>query len=179
MIKRMAEAARPFLEFPIVRRTRRNHALEHATIHVLTERGLRASVAGRSSDGGFILIGKIPTEQVESAVREALHRLGRGETRLAVHPNCGTNLVTAGVLTTMVGWLGLGTTNNRPSLDRTSWTLAAMVAALIAAQPLGMSLQKHFTTKGQPGDLEVVGIARHDVEWPLKMTVHRVVTRRG
>ena len=29
-----------------------------------------------------------------------------GEHKLAVHPNCGTNLVTAGFMATVVAWLG-------------------------------------------------------------------------
>ncbi|GAB4512435.1 MAG: hypothetical protein OHK0046_11930 [Anaerolineae bacterium] len=182
MIEQFAVYARPVLDFPFIRRTRRNHALEHATIHVLTERKTRAAMAGRSSDGGFVLIGNVPTEQVEAAAQEALNRLRRGERRLALHPNCGTNLVTAGVLTTLTAYLGLGTTSKRPTGDRLSWTMALMMLALMVSQPLGMTLQKHITTEGDPGDLEIVGVSRRQVRWPFAgspVTVHRVVTRRG
>lgn len=182
MIARLAQRAQPILEFPLVRRTRRNHGLEHATIHVLSARRKTLRMAGRSSDSGFILIGEAPTEQIEEAVKEALTRMKRGEHKLAIHPNCGTNLVTAAFLTTSVGWLGLGTTTRRPLADRFAWTMAGMVLALLAAQPLGMRLQAHFTTKGDPGDLEFVKITRREVRWPLSkdpVTVHRIVTRKG
>ena len=55
-------------------------------------------MAGHSTAAGFRLMGEIPTEAVQSAVEEALRRLQAGESKLAVHPNCGTNFVTAGTL---------------------------------------------------------------------------------
>lgn len=182
MIEKMAVFARPILEFPLVRRIRRNHALEHATVHMLSRKVSKLRVAGRSTDGGFILIGDVPTDAVERAVHEAVERMNRGESGLAIHPNCGTNLVTAGALTTSVGFLSLGTTSKRPSLDRLSWTMVGMITAVLAAQPLGMALQKHFTTKGDLGDLEVVSITREEIRWPLfdkPIVIHRVATRRG
>ena len=51
-----------------------------------------------------MLLGDVPTEQVESAVREALQRLKAGERGLAVHPNCGTNLATTGLLATSLAF---------------------------------------------------------------------------
>ncbi|MFQ5813711.1 MAG: DUF6391 domain-containing protein, partial [Anaerolineae bacterium] len=86
------------LETPIIARIRRNHALEHATIHVLTEYKPRRDLVGRTTAWGFYLFGEVETEEVAVAVSEALARLRRGEHSLAVHPRCGTNLATAGVL---------------------------------------------------------------------------------
>lgn len=181
MIERIAIAARPILEFPLIRRTRRNHALEHATIHVLsrTHKGLR--MAGRSSDSGFVLLGEVPTDHVEKAVDDALRRLGKGESALALHPNCGTNLVTAGALTTLAALIGLGNRKRPITLDRISWTMTLTVLALVVAQPLGMTLQKHITTEGDPGDLEIVSVTRREIPWPFGglLTLHNVITRRG
>ena len=182
MIEKMAVLARPILEFSFIRRTRRNHALEHATVHMLSRKVRKLRVAGRSSNSGFVLMGDIPQETVEEAVHEAVERMNKGESALAIHPNCGTNLVTAGVLTTGVGFVSLGTTDKRPTLDRLSWTMVAMMMAVLFSQPLGMSLQKHFTTKGDLGDLEIVSVTRDEVRWPFfgrGMVVHRIVTRRG
>ena len=107
MIKEIASAARPILELPMVRRTRRNHGLEHATIHILSRRMKKLRMAGRSDSGGFILIGDAPTEAIESAAREALRRMKAGDHELAIHPNCGTNLVTTASLATGAAMLGL------------------------------------------------------------------------
>src|SRR5512134_1340101 len=116
MLEQLARMARPLLEFPYIRRTRRNHGLEHATIHVLS--GRRYRLSGRSDDSGFILLGEVPTEAVETAASEALRRMKNGEHGLAVHPNCGTNLVTTGFLASLVGLLGLGGSTRRDSFNR-------------------------------------------------------------
>ena len=79
-------------DIPMLRRTRRNHAIEHAAVHVLTARWPGLSMAGRSDSRGFWLYGNVETSEVESAVREAMERLDR-EPHLAIHPHCGTNLV--------------------------------------------------------------------------------------
>ncbi len=182
MIEQFAEQIKPLLNFSIVRRTRRNHALEHATIHVLTRRSRRTRLSGRSTDSGFVILGHVETSELESAVEEALHRLRQGEANLAVHPNCGTNLVTAAGMATLAGWIGLRSTNQRLSLDRISWTMLLVMLALIISQPLGMSLQKHITTEGRPGDLELVNITRQQVNWPFfdkPVTLHTVNTCRG
>jgi len=57
-----------------------------------------------------------------------------------------------------------------------------MMFAILVSQPLGMALQEHFTTKGEPGDLEVVSVTRREVRMPFSsvpVTVHNVVTRGG
>ncbi len=79
-----------FLDHPLIDRVRRNHALEHATIHVLSRRYRDLHVMGRSTPNGFILYGDLPTDAVYEAAQEALERLRAGERHLAVHPACGT-----------------------------------------------------------------------------------------
>ena len=150
------------LETPVLSRIRRNHGLEHATLHILAQRNPRLNMAGHSTAAGFRLAGNIPTEAVQAAVEEALTRLRAGERQLAIHPNCGTNFVTAGMLSGLAGasaMLGVGG-RTRDKLERLP--LAAMLAtlALIAALPLGLQIQRDVTTSGQPGDLQVVSISR-------------------
>lgn len=83
---------------PLVMKVRRNHGLEHATIHVLGERTGFRSVAGYSTPAGFFLIGNFTAGEITLAVEDALRRLRNGEKHLAVHPGCGTNYVTSGLL---------------------------------------------------------------------------------
>ncbi|RMF82767.1 MAG: hypothetical protein D6737_00745 [Chloroflexi bacterium] len=179
MLKRLAEHFQPFLESPYILRTRRNHGLEHATIHILARkvRGLR--MAGRSSDTGFWLFGEAPTEAVEEAAYEALRRMQSGEHQLALHPNCGTNLVTTGVLTGLVALVGFAGVGRRKAFDRLPTVVSLMMFAVLFSQPLGMSFQRYFTTAGDPGDMEIVSIKRTQIRLPWQarpMVVHRVNT---
>ena len=79
---------------------RQNHALEHATINVLSEKHKSFSAQGNSTQRGFNLniYGKIGEEEVVGAVEEAFGRLQQGEEKLALHPNCGTVLLTTATL---------------------------------------------------------------------------------
>lgn len=179
LVQRFAEFAQPVLDLPLVRRTRRNHGLEHATIHILSQRVKNLRMAGRSSESGFILLGEASTEQVEAAVRDALRRMRAGEHDLAVHPNCGTNLVTTGLMTTVAAMLGLTGARTRDFWNRLPAVMMLVMVALIFSQPLGLSLQKYVTTDGDPADLEVISVTRSTMQTPLgsaPLTVHRVTT---
>lgn len=177
MLKQFAEFSRPALEFPYILRTRRNHGLEHASIHILSTKRYRLS--GRSDDGGFVIIGEVPTDEVKNAVNEALRRMKAGEHNLAVHPNCGTNLVTTATLLSLVGLFGLGGSTRRDGFNRLPTVMVGMMFVLLYSPLLGMSLQKHFTTEGDPGNMEVVGVMRNMVTLPFfgKVVVHRVSTK--
>ncbi len=179
LIERFANFAQPVLDLPLVRRTRRNHGLEHATIHILSHHIKNLQMAGRSTDSGFVLLGEAPTDQVEAAVHEALRRMSGGEHSLAVHPNCGTNLVTTGTMTTFAAMIGLSGASRRDSWNRMPTVLLLVMAALLFSQPVGMALQKYITTDGDPADLEILSITRSQVQTPLSsnpLTVHRVKT---
>jgi Domain of unknown function (DUF6391) len=180
LVQRFANFAQPVLDLPLVRRTRRNHGLEHATIHILSDRIRNLSMAGRSSDSGFVLLGEAPTEQIEAAVLDALRRMRAGEHGLAVHPNCGTNLVTTGLMTSVAAMIGLAGASRRDAWNRLPAVMVLVILALIFSQPLGLSLQKYITTDGDPADLEVLRITRSQMRTPLSsapLTVHRVETR--
>ena len=128
------------------------------------------------------MLGDAPTEEVESAVVEALSRMKAGERKLAVHPNCGTNLVTTGFLAAAVAFLGFAGRGWRRSWERFPTMVVAMMAVVFLSMPLGMSLQKHFTTEGDLGDMELVSVTRDTKTLPFsdqQVTLHRVVTRQG
>lgn len=179
MLEQLAAFSRPVLDFPYIRRTRRNHGLEHATITILTPRGYRLS--GRSDDGGFVLLGDVPIEAVEKAAAEALRRMKNGEHKLAVHPNCGTNLVTTGFLASAVAYFGMSGASRKDAANRFPYVSTAMMGVILFGPLLGMRLQQHFTTEGDPGDLEIVDVSRREVTVPFsgKMIVTRINTRAG
>jgi hypothetical protein len=140
----------------LLRRTRQHHAIEHATIHLLAARFARTSIVGLSDPWGFTLYGDLPEEAVREAVREALLRLQAGEAKLAIHPNCGTNLTTSMVMVTaaaMLGTIGRG----RHFMDRLTTTSLLVGVALFLSQPLGMHFQR-YTTLPHVTDRWLVGI---------------------
>jgi hypothetical protein len=164
----------PILDFPVVDRTRRNHGLEHATITILSQRHRGISLVGRSTPNGFHLYGDITTEQLESAVQEALRRMKAGEASLAVHPNCGTNFVTAGIAAGVAAYVGfLGANSATARRDRLPLVTLLATAALMFAQPLGLELQRHITTSGEMRDLEVTRVDRRQNG---RLTAHFVAT---
>ncbi len=156
-----------------ISRIRRNHALEHATIHVLSQRRPQLQVVGRSTSNGFILYGNIATEVVVAAANEALSRLQRGEKGLAVHSRCGTNLATAGILAGLSSFLVMsGRSRSRLSrLEKLPQVLLAATVAIVLAQPLGLILQARLTTST---DLE--GVTIQDVTRQVrgKVIIHQV-----
>ncbi len=160
------------LDAPFVSETRRNHALEHATIHILSGRFPGRNMAGHSNPTGFFLIGDLPTEDVRSAASEALTRLQNGESRLAIHEGCGTNYVVTGALGGFFALLGMsGTRNMRERLERFPLLILLSILAFMLGQPIGLALQRRVTTQPNPGTLSITDI------YPLSKTVHRVVTR--
>ena len=160
------------LDLPFILETRRNHALEHATLHVLARKYKNQPMAGHSNPTGFFLLGDVKTEDVNEAATEAMARLNAGESGLAVHEGCGTNLVAAAVLPATFAWMPLRGTKS------TLWRLMLIPVALLFAfigfslsRPLGPWLQKHVTTEANLGNLQIVDIV------PVNKGVHRVITR--
>lgn len=149
------------LSTPILSRIRRNHGLEHATIHILSRRYPGSPLVGRSDARGFFLYSSLPIDAVGEAVNEALDRMRAGEHRLAIHPNCGTNFLTAGLLATMASFVSLFGGRDERWQDRLMRIPLAVVVtsvALILAQPLGNAAQQHLTTQGDPEGLQVEAV---------------------
>jgi hypothetical protein len=163
------------LEQPIISRIRRNHGLEHATIHVISKENPGVSMAGHSDAGGFWLIGNLSTEQVRSGVDSALRRMQNGEHKLAVHPNCGTNFVTSGAFAGLAAaTVMLGARKLSDKLARIPLAITFATLAIMLAHPFGFIVQERVTTSGFPGDLEVVEIV------PTRrghLKAHRIITR--
>jgi hypothetical protein len=174
-----------FLGLPLISRVRRNHALEHATMHVLSEHRRNLRLVGRSSLWGFYIYGNVPTEAVLAAAQEGLRQLKAGRRQMAIHPNCGSNLAVAGTLAGLGAFLALSgaSTRNQASRKRPGFSLeriarlplvfAAATLGIILAQPLGIALQAHVTTEANVGSLRIVGITR---ERKAGVLVHHVRT---
>lgn len=160
------------LDLPLILEIRRNHALEHATLHILGRQFPRQRLAGHSNPTGFIVLGDVPTAAIRQAVVQALTRLQSGERELAIHPGCGTNYVISGLVAGLLAWLSMGNARNgRQRLSRLPFVVMLATLGFIISQPLGPIFQARLTTEANPADLTIVDI------YPLWAGVHRVVTR--
>jgi hypothetical protein len=143
------------LETPPFSTIRRNHGIEHATVHVLTEHHPNVQLVGRADTHGFNIYGDVRTDWLESAAAKALERMQNGAGHLAVHPRCGTNLVVLGVLTAVAAILALG---RKPSLKKIPDAILATTLAGFVAQPVGLKLQEYVTTSPDVMGARIVGI---------------------
>ncbi len=139
------------------RRIRQNHALEHATITILSQRIPNLSVSARSSSDGFIVFGDVDLGELRRAINDALGRLQAGEAELAIHPNCGTNLAVGASLVMLGTVLGLASSHTR---TRVATAAASSIAGWAAARPLGEYVQRHFTTLPDLAGVRVTDIVR-------------------
>lgn len=163
------------LDTPMLSHVRRNHGLEHATIHLLSRRYPGRSFAGHSDAGGFWLIGEVDTEALADVVIEALTRLQNGEHSLAIHPNCGTNFVTYGMLAGLGAFVALlGARRTRDKIDRLPLVVLLATLGLMLGQPAGYNIQRKITTSGRPGNLKLLQVIRGQRG---RMVYHRVTTQ--
>jgi hypothetical protein len=160
------------LDLPPFLATRRNHAVEHATLKILARKYNDKNLAGHSNPTGFFLFGDMTTEDIRTSIHEAMTRLRAGEHDLAIHPGCGTNLATSMVLPASFAWIPFqGTRSLR-------WRLLLIPVALVFAlfgyflsKPLGPWLQRNVTTQADLGNLQLVEII------PVRKGVHRIITK--
>lgn len=161
----------------LLSRIRRNHALEHATLNVLASRQQGGSpLFGYSDPLGIWFIGAISTEELHSAAELALIRLRAGERNLAIHPNCGTNLLVTGILSGGAAWLAmLGSKKTlRSRLGRLPNVILLSTLAVSFSLPLGFKAQEKITTDGDPGGLEII---RLDAVQVGETVIHRILTQ--
>ena len=128
-------------------------------------------IAARSDLQGFIVYGDVDALTLRAAVEEAMGRLQQGERQLAVHPNCGTNLVVAGLMSGSAAWL-LSSSRNRPWWDRLPGAILGATLALLVAPPIARWAQENITTSPDVVDLRVDDVVRLNGG---PVTRHRVV----
>ncbi len=160
------------LETPPLSIVRRNHGIEHATVHVLSSRDPSIRLIGRADTKGFNIYGDVSSEALRSAAHEALERLQGGEGSLAVHPRCGTNLVVTALLTALAAVFAIG---RRPSIKKIPDAILATTVAAFLSQPIGLSVQEYITTSPDAVGARITGIQQQqmgrikvqhvDIEW--------------
>jgi hypothetical protein len=162
------------LDLPLIGSTRRNHALEHATLHVLGERHPMQPLAGHSNPTGYFILGDVSMEEVADAATEALSRLRAGERQLAIHPGCGTNIATSVLVGGTFGWFVMrGARSAWSKMLRLPLAFLFSLMGLIVSRPLGPLLQQRITTDANVGSLRVTEV-RESLRG--RLTAHRVLT---
>jgi hypothetical protein len=155
----------------MARRLRQHHGIEHATVTLLSRRLPGTFIAARSDLRGFIVYGDVDVPTLQVAVAEAMGRLQRGERGLAVHQNCGTNLVVSGLMSGSAAWL-LSSGRKRPWWERLSGAVLGATLALLVAPPIARWAQENITTSPDVVDLRVGDVVRLNGG---PVTRHRVV----
>lgn len=159
------------LDLPYILETRRNHALEHATLHMLA-RTHKINMAGHSNPTGFFIFGELPTGDIRAALNEAYARLRSGESGLAIHPGCGTNMVATAFLPGTLAWLPFqGTRSTRARLLLVPIALVLGVFGFVLSKPLGTWVQRNVTTAADLGNMQIVDVTL------VRKGVHRIITR--
>lgn len=139
----------------LTRRVRQNHALEHATVTILTADMPGLSVSARSNTRGFTIFADLDPALVRRAADEAMTRLRAGEAELAIHPNCGTNLA-VGMSLALVGSLWSLTAMRQRT--RLASAMVSSLAGIMVARPLGSLAQKYLTTIPDVRDVRIADV---------------------
>ncbi|ARV57386.1 hypothetical protein BZZ01_00955 [Nostocales cyanobacterium HT-58-2] len=158
---------------------RQVHALEHATVWVLSAsnnvqvptRTPRPShfqvdnelLGGLSTERGFYLYGEVNVSDMRRAVTLAQHRLTNGEWDLAVHPRCGTNMSVAMLLTAGLA-VGIHLVLPRGPIEQLIGLGLAATTAAELAPDIGALAQRYLTTS-IPFNLEIENIIRTRDLW--------------
>ena len=142
------------------RRLRQNHALEHATVNLLTQRHADAYIVGFSRVLGFTLYTNLATADVVVAATEALQRLKAGQHDLAIHANCGTGLLATAALTTAGTLISMGSPrlSLRQRIERLPTTMLVNAALILLARPVGTWLQAHITVDPHVAAAELASV---------------------
>ncbi len=148
----------------ILSHIRKNHALEHATIHILTKSMPNVSFAGYSFTQGFWIYGNAELQGIQKAVEIAHARLKNGEAKLAIHPNCGTNIAVTALCSAAASMLTVMSESDDDSkLTRFSGYMTAGMLGALAARPLGPKVQQYLTTDPNVSDISIVSITCNTV----------------
>ena len=139
-----------------LQRTRQHHAIEHATIHILSRRHPTQRFTGFSDPLGFTIHGDLDEYDLRTAVGDALLRLQGGERELAIHPNCGTNMLTTALMATLAGIMAR-IFIRKGWLERFAATLILTLVAIVGSKPIGFRVQE-YTTDANVSDRWVKGI---------------------
>ncbi len=160
------------LDLPLILETRRNHAVEHATLHILARKFKNQSMGGHSNPTGFFLMGNFTMQDIQEAADEAMQRLRAGESGLAIHEGCGTNIATSTLLPATLAFLPMSRArSNFWRFFLIPFATMLAVGGYFLSKPLGPWLQKHVTTEAELGNMRIIEIVR------VRNGLHRVITK--
>jgi Domain of unknown function (DUF6391) len=134
---------------------KQNHALEHATIVLLSKKYPDVRLAGISFAAGFFVFGDLPTEAIYPIAQEALNLLRTTSPELAIHERCGTNLAVTSLLT---GLSAMTVARMRRPYGSFNNVVLATTAALILSRPLGLTVQRYITTQTPNASMTILGV---------------------
>ncbi len=156
------------MQLSLFQRFQRNHAIEHAAMHLLGRLPQRLHLVARSDWDGFTMYGHVATETLAWATQEGLRALQSGQHDLAVHPRCGTNLaVTALLALTTYKLFSAGGRRRSPHL----LALAMIAAVASLGQPLSRAAQANLFTNT---DLSHATVTAIEKRMQGGVPVHRV-----
>ena len=160
------------LDLPYLLETRRNHSVEHATLHILARKYPKMTMGGHSNPTGFYLMGSFTKDEIQEAADEAMRRIRSGETELAIHEGCGTNIATSTLLPATFAFMPMARARS------TFWKVLLIPFAIglalfgyFLSKPLGPWLQRNVTTEANLGNMRIVDIL------PVRKGLHRVITK--
>jgi hypothetical protein len=105
-------------------------------------------------------------------LNEAYSRLRSGESGLAVHPGCGTNLAATALLPATMAWMPIsGVRSNRWRLLLLPVALAFGIFGFFLSRPLGTWLQRNITTEANLGNMQIIDVTL------VRKGVHRIITK--
>jgi uncharacterized protein DUF6391 len=134
---------------------KQNHALEHATIVLLSRQFPDVRLAGISFAAGFFVFGDVQTGAILPAAEEALNLLRTSTPELAIHERCGTNLAVTAILTAMAA---MSVSKMRRPYNTLNNVILATTAALILARPLGLTVQRYVTTQTPNASMTITNV---------------------
>ena len=129
-------------------------------------------MAGHSNPTGFFLFGDMSLEDIRNAINEAMTRLRAGESGLAIHPGCGTNLAASTLVPAAFAWAPFqGARSLRWRILLIPVALMFAIFGYLLSKPLGPWLQRNVTTEADLGDMQLMDIVT------VRPGVYRVLTK--
>ena len=160
------------LDLPLLLETRRNHAVEHATLHILARKYKNMTMGGHSNPTGFYLMGNFTKDDIMTAAAEAMNRIRSGEKELAIHEGCGTNIAASTLLPATFAFIPMSRARSPTwKLMLVPFAVGLAIFGYFLSKPMGPWLQRNVTTEADLGNMRIVDIKL------VRRGLHRVITK--
>ena len=155
--------AAAFRAFRLDPQTRRNHALEHATIHVL-EIGKTRRLSGRAAGNGFRISGRTSPHDIRRAFEQVRRTVRSGAPLPHISGRCGSNVVSAlGLALLLLLSVALVTALLQPPLVVRASALASVVVVFVSMRlAVGNWIQRRFFMSTDFDEVSLRGV--HQVQ---------------